>query len=90
VDDLTLVPVASISVSIEDLSLPTTMGAPHLARFSRDVGYHRSRLNVFRAGNLEGRPVTSHISRKTSEMPRISCTQPWIRPRMRLSLRKGA
>src|ERR1700730_15983832 len=34
--------------------------------------------------------VVSHISRKTSEIPRISCTQPWTRPRVRLSLRKGA
>ena len=36
------------------------------------------------------RAVVSHISRKTSEMRRISCTLPWTRPRVRLSLRKGA
>jgi len=36
------------------------------------------------------RTVVSHISRKTSEMPRISCTQPQTEPRVRLSLRKGA
>ena len=42
-----------------------------------------------RAG-LRGRPAVSHISRKTSEMPRISCTQIWKEPRVRLSLRKGA
>jgi hypothetical protein len=39
---------------------------------------------------LRGRPAVSHISRKTSEMPRISCTQLWTGPRVRLSLRKGA
>jgi hypothetical protein len=36
------------------------------------------------------RAVVSHISRKTSEMPRISCAQLWTGPRVRLSLRKGA
>src|SRR6204780_2504629 len=39
---------------------------------------------------LRGGPVVSHMSRKTSEMPRISCTQLWTGPRVRLSLRKGA
>jgi hypothetical protein len=34
--------------------------------------------------------VVSHISRKTSEMPRISCTQLWTGPRVRLSLRRDA
>ena len=34
------------------------------------------------------RSVVSHISRKTSEMPRISCTQRWTRPRVRLSLKE--
>ena len=34
--------------------------------------------------------VVSHISRKTSEIPRISCTWHSTRPRVRLSLRKGA
>ncbi len=34
--------------------------------------------------------VESHISRKTSEIPRISCTQHRTRPLVRLSLRKGA
>jgi hypothetical protein len=29
-------------------------------------------------------------SRKEREIPRISCTQPWTHPRVRLSLRKGA
>jgi hypothetical protein len=36
------------------------------------------------------RAAVSHISRKTSEMPRISCTLRQRRPRVRLSLRKGA
>ena len=39
---------------------------------------------------LEGKTCGTHISRKTSEMPRISCTQLWREPRVRLSLRKGA
>src|SRR5277367_6809629 len=30
--------------------------------------------------SLEGKPAVSHISRKTSEMPRISCTQLWKEP----------
>jgi hypothetical protein len=34
--------------------------------------------------------VVSHISRKTSEMPRISCMLHRTRPRMRIPLRKGA
>jgi hypothetical protein len=34
--------------------------------------------------------VVSHISRKTSEIPRISCTQLRTTLRVRLSLRKGA
>jgi len=42
------------------------------------------------AGGLRGRPVVSHISQKTGEMPRISCTQLWTGSRVRLSLRKGA
>src|SRR5271168_4014795 len=46
--------------------------------------------SVRAAAGLRGRFVISHISRKTSEMPRISCTQLWIGPRVRLSLRKGA
>jgi hypothetical protein len=37
------------------------------------------------AAGLRGRPSVSHISRKTSEMPRISCTQLWTGPRVRLS-----
>jgi hypothetical protein len=37
-----------------------------------------------------GRPAVSHISRKTSEMPRISCTQLWTGPRVRLSLKRAA
>jgi hypothetical protein len=41
-------------------------------------------------GILGVRSVVSHISRKTSEIPRISCTLPWTRLRVRLSLRKGA
>ncbi|HET6219580.1 MAG TPA: hypothetical protein VFE27_21325, partial [Acidobacteriaceae bacterium] len=36
------------------------------------------------------RVAVSHISRKTSEMPRISCTRRWTRQRVRLSSRKGA
>jgi hypothetical protein len=39
---------------------------------------------------LRGRPAVSHISRKTSEVPRISCTQLWKEPLVRLSSRKGA
>jgi hypothetical protein len=39
---------------------------------------------------LRERSAVSHISRKTSEMPRISCTQLWKGPRVRLSLRRGA
>jgi hypothetical protein len=39
---------------------------------------------------LGARAVESHISRKTSEMPRISCTQFWKEPRVRLSLRRAA
>ena len=42
------------------------------------------------ARGLRVRPAVSHFSRKTSEMPRISCTQLWTGPRVRLSLRKGA
>jgi hypothetical protein len=42
------------------------------------------------ARGLRVRPAVSHISRKTSEMPRISCTQLWTGPRVRLSLRRGA
>jgi len=34
--------------------------------------------------------VVSHLSRKTSEMPRISCARPWTWQRVRLYLRKGA
>jgi hypothetical protein len=33
--------------------------------------------------HLRSRSVESHISRNTSEMPRISCTQTWTRPRVR-------
>jgi hypothetical protein len=36
------------------------------------------------ATGLRGRPAVSHISRKTSEMPRISCTQLWKEPRAAL------
>jgi hypothetical protein len=39
---------------------------------------------------LWARPAVSHISRKTSETPRISCTQLWKGPRVRLSLRRAA
>ena len=39
--------------------------------------------------SLRGRPAVSHISRKTSEIPRISCTQLSKGPRVRLSLRKA-
>jgi hypothetical protein len=51
---------------------------------------------LLRRGFLTGskirwsRAVASHISRKTSEMPRISCTRHWTRQRVRLSLGKGA
>jgi homoserine O-acetyltransferase len=31
-----------------------------------------------------------HLAQRTREIPRISCTLPWTRPRVRLSLRKGA
>jgi hypothetical protein len=34
--------------------------------------------------------VESHISRKTSEIPRISCTLHWTGQRVRLTLKKGA
>jgi hypothetical protein len=40
------------------------------------------------AGGLRARPAVSHISRKTSEMPRISCTQLWTGPRVRLSFKE--
>jgi hypothetical protein len=54
------------------LSCPRILGAPHLARFSRDVGFHCPILaTVESRSNLEGeklRSVVSHISRKTSEM----------------------
>jgi hypothetical protein len=33
------------------------------------------KIPVGTAAGLRGRPAVSHISRKTSEMPRISCTQ---------------
>jgi len=35
------------------------------------------------AEGLRGRPLVSHISRKTSGMPLISCTQLWIGQRVR-------
>jgi hypothetical protein len=38
--------------------------------------------------SLEPAVVVSHISRKTSEIPRISCTQHRTRPRVRLSLKE--
>jgi hypothetical protein len=38
--------------------------------------------------SLEKAVVVSHISRKTSEMPRISCTQHRTRLRVRLSLKE--
>jgi hypothetical protein len=40
--------------------------------------------------SLRGRPAVSHISRKTSEMPRISCTQLLKGQGVRLSLRRAA
>src|ERR1700679_3786821 len=45
------------------------MGAPHLARFSRDVGFHSSTPAILSLhGQPTFRPAESHISRKTSEM----------------------
>ena len=49
-----------------------TMGAPHLARFSRDVGYDGSLLlTLTDVCSSQSEPwgfAESHISRKTSEM----------------------
>jgi hypothetical protein len=40
----------------------------HLARFSRDVGFHCTPTGI--PAGLKGRPtVAPHISRKTSEIP---------------------
>jgi hypothetical protein len=39
---------------------------------------------------LQVEVVVSHISQKTSEIPRVSCTMHRTRQRVRLSLRKGA
>src|SRR6202453_2288405 len=45
------------------------MGGPHLARFSRDVGYHGFTPGVFPPDRQRTlRFAVSHISRKTSEM----------------------
>jgi hypothetical protein len=45
-------------------------GAPHLARVSRDVGYHSPTLrNAGRLQELAVNIVVSHISRNTSEIP---------------------
>jgi hypothetical protein len=45
---------------------------------------------IFRPHRSEGfRFGVSHISRKTSEMPRISCSRRWTRPRGRPSLGEG-
>src|SRR5580692_1497095 len=45
------------------------LGAPHLARFSRDVGYHEALTRLFRSTkNPRFSAVVSHISRKTSEI----------------------
>ncbi len=49
-----------------------TLGAPHLARILRDVGYHGTKLHASkdesRVKSYGDRAVVSHISRKTSEM----------------------
>src|SRR5271165_1793951 len=59
-------------VLTQGLSLPTNLGAPYLARFSRDVGYHEPQpfasRDESRLKSRKDRPVVSHISRKTSEM----------------------
>jgi hypothetical protein len=58
------------------------------------TGVQAQRLLGFKSVQIGGKnlrcsAVVFHISRKASKM-RISCTQPWTRPRVRLSLRKGA
>jgi hypothetical protein len=51
-------------------------GAPVRSRGNRD--------------SLRARTAVSHISRKTSEMLRISCMRLWIGQRVRLSVRRAA
>jgi hypothetical protein len=80
--------------SIKNSNCQRTPGCPisrsFFARYGIPLPYPGN-LGVFffREGE-RSRLVESHISRKTSEMPRISCTRPWTRLRVRLSLRKGA
>src|SRR5258708_4682486 len=58
------------------LSLPQIPGAPYLARFSRDVGYHGSRRSLPVKGKTRWcSAVVSQISRKTSE---IWGTRDWV------------
>ncbi len=46
-----------------------TLGAPYLARFLRDVGFHEPYLLAFDTANIVDRAVVeSHISQKTSEI----------------------
>ena len=55
-------------------------------RPGRNVGHPSCSLRVrILTGEVPVSAVVSHISRKTSEMPRISCTQRWTRSRVRLS-----
>src|SRR5258708_12440535 len=50
------------------LSLPQIPGAPYLARFSRDVGYHGSRRSFPVKGKTRSvSPFVSHIPPKTNQ-----------------------
>jgi hypothetical protein len=78
-----------LSRSSLTISVPVARTAGFKFRVRRGEPWG-NRADLGTRDRLEGRPAVSHISRKTSEMPRIPCTQLWTGPRVRLSLRKGA
>jgi hypothetical protein len=58
----------------------------HISRFSRDMEFQCPLLGSLPLHARRLGAVVSHISRKTSEIPRISCTRPSTSLRVRLSL----
>ena len=75
---------------------PVEPGAPHLARFSRDVGYHSAKPLILNLKQMsEGSGRVPHVrpsvrGPKTMGDPDFLPRGRHQRPRMRLSLRKAA
>jgi hypothetical protein len=76
------------------LNISKVEAGDSLTRYQKENGFvfaeGRAGALIFRLilGGERLRIAVSHISRKTSEMPRISCTRHWTMQRVRLSFKE--